>query len=194
MLLRISTLIALLVFLVGCSTIPSQRDEVNWDQERGRLARLTHWQLTGKMAIITSQQKGSARIFWQQQGDDYHLSLTSLVGTHILDVSAKEGQITLLDPMGRRHKSQDAPGLIYQLTGWHIPLTQLATWVKGIPGQAQFELNPDNSVARVREGDWQITYSDYRDQQGYRLPHILLMTGKDTHLKLQVNQWTLSHR
>ena len=59
MLLRIFSLACLLV-LAGCTTTQPQRDQVNWQQERARLERLTHWQLSGKMAIITARQKGSA--------------------------------------------------------------------------------------------------------------------------------------
>ena len=67
MLLRIFSLACLLV-LAGCTTTQPQRDQVNWQQERARLERLTHWQLSGKMAIITARQKGSARLNWQQNG------------------------------------------------------------------------------------------------------------------------------
>ena len=83
MLLRIFTFTCLLL-LAGCATTQPQRDQVNWNQERTRLEQLTHWQLSGKMAIITPQQKGSARLNWQQDGEDYRLNLTSLIGTSIL--------------------------------------------------------------------------------------------------------------
>lgn len=43
----------------------------------------------------------------------------------------------------------------------------------------------------MRDGQWQIVYGDYRDQDGYRLPHQLTMTGQNSRLKLQINQWTL---
>ncbi|MEI4969598.1 lipoprotein insertase outer membrane protein LolB [Aeromonas caviae] len=191
MLLRIFSLACLLV-LAGCTTTQPQRDQVNWQQERARLERLTHWQLSGKMAIITARQKGSARLNWQQNGDDYRLNLTSLIGTHILELSRTGGEVTLLDNDGKQHQSQDAELLVHQLTGWHIPVAGLPEWIKGLPGQAEFELNPDASLASVRDGQWQIVYGDYRDQDGYRLPHLLTMTGQESRLKLQINEWTLA--
>lgn len=190
MFLRIFSLACLLV-LAGCTTTSPQRDQVNWQQERARLERLDHWQLSGKMAIITAQQKGSARLNWQQDGDDYRLNLTSLIGTHILELSRVKGEVTLIDNEGKPHQSQDAEALIYQLTGWNIPVQGLPEWIKGLPGQAEFELNPDASLASVRDGQWQIVYGDYRDQSGYRLPHLLTMTGQGSRLKLQINQWNL---
>ena len=93
MFLRIFSLACLLV-LAGCTTTQPQRDQVNWQQERARLEQLTHWELSGKMAIITARQKGSARLNWQQNGDDYRLNLTSLIGTHILELSRSKGEIT----------------------------------------------------------------------------------------------------
>ena len=189
--LRIFSLACLLV-LAGCSTTQPQRDQVNWQQERARLERLDHWQLSGKMAIITARQKGSARLNWRQDGDDYRLNLTSLIGTHILELSRSKGEVTLIDNDGKLHQSQDAEALVYQLTGWNIPVQGLPEWIKGLPGQAEFELNPDSSLASVRDGQWQIVYGDYRDQEGYRLPHLLTMTGQGSRLKLQINEWTLS--
>ncbi|MGY3941586.1 lipoprotein insertase outer membrane protein LolB [Aeromonas tecta] len=191
MFLRIFSLIGLLL-LAGCTTTSPQRDQVNWQQERARLEQLTHWQLSGKMAIITAQQKGSARLNWQQDGDDYRLNLSSIIGTHILELSRNKGEVTLIDNDGKLHQSQDAEALIYQLTGWNIPVQGLPEWIKGLPGRAEFELNPDASLASVRDGQWQIVYGDYRDQAGYRLPHLLTMTGQGSRLKLQINQWTLA--
>ncbi|UNP87647.1 lipoprotein insertase outer membrane protein LolB [Aeromonas encheleia] len=191
MFLRIFSL-ACLLLLAGCTTTSPQRDQVNWQQERARLELLTHWQLSGKMAIITAQQKGSARLNWQQDGDDYRLNLSSIVGTHILELSRSKGEVTLIDNDGKQHQSQDAEALIYQLTGWNIPVQGLPEWIKGLPGKAEFELNPDASLASVRDGQWQIVYGDYRDQAGYRLPHLLTMTGQGSRLKLQINQWTLT--
>ncbi|PJG57952.1 lipoprotein insertase outer membrane protein LolB [Aeromonas cavernicola] len=191
MLLRLFTFCALLL-LAGCTTTESSRTQVDWQQERARLEQLSHWQLSGKMAIITPEQKGSARLNWQQDGEDYRLNLTSLIGTHLLELSRTKGEITLLDSDGNPHHSQDAEALIYQLTGWHIPVTGLPAWIKGIPGKAEFDLNPDHSLARVRDGQWQIVYDNYRDQAGYRLPHQLTMTGQNSRLKLQINQWSLA--
>lgn len=190
MLIRLFTF-ALIMLLTGCSTTEPQRSNVNWQAERSRLEKLNQWQLTGKMAIIMPGQKGSARLNWQQQGPDYHLQLSSLIGTHILDIERKQGVITLIDNEGQRHQSQDAQMLVYQLTGWNIPLQGLVDWIKGLPGQAQYQLNPDNSLAQVQDGQWQIIYGDYRDQQGYRLPHLLTMQGQGSRLKLQINQWSL---
>lgn len=190
MFLRIFSLACLLV-LAGCTTTQPQRDQVNWQQERARLEQLTHWELSGKIAIITARQKGSARLNWQQNGDDYRLNLTSLIGTSILELSRSQGRVSLTDNEGRQHQSQDAEALIFQLTGWHLPIAGLPDWIKGLPGKADYRLNPDNSLASVRDGQWQISYQEYRDQDGYRLPHLLTMTGPQSRLKLQINEWAL---
>ncbi|UBO73193.1 lipoprotein insertase outer membrane protein LolB [Aeromonas rivuli] len=190
MFLRLFPLLGLLL-LAGCTVTQPQRQQVDWQQERTRLERLDHWQLSGKMAIITAQQKGSARLNWQQNGEDYRLNLTSLIGTSILELSRVQGQVSLTDNEGKLHQSQDAEALIYQLTGWHLPIDGLPEWIKGLPGKADYNLNPDNSLASVRDGQWQINYQDYRDQNGYRLPHLLNMTGPQSRLKLQINEWIL---
>ena len=176
----------------GCVTTPQpQRSQVNWTQERTRLEQLDHWQLSGKLAIITAKEKGSARLNWQQDGDDYRLNLTSLIGTHILELTRQHGQLTLVDREGKVHQSDNASELVYELTGWDLPIDGLPLWIKGLPGSADFTLNPDQSLASVKDGDWQIDYQSYQDQDGYRLPQQLSLQGEGTRIKLQVNEWSL---
>ncbi|ALP41108.1 lipoprotein insertase outer membrane protein LolB [Aeromonas schubertii] len=185
-------LLTLALLLAGCATTPQpQRQQVDWSQERLRLEQLTHWQLSGKLAIITEKEKGSARLNWQQEGDDYRLNLTSVIGTHILELSRQSGRLTLIDRDGNRHQSQDAGDLIYRLTGWELPIDGLPEWIKGLPGEARYTLNPDKSLASVTDGAWQIDYQQYRDQDGYRLPHQLSLQGEGTRLKLLINEWSL---
>lgn len=183
--------LALALLLAGCTTTQPQREQVDWSQERTRLERLDHWQLTGKLAIITAKEKGSARLNWQQNGDDYRLNLTSIIGTHILELTRHDGRLTLTDRDGQTHQSQHAAELVYQLTGWELPVDGLPQWIKGLPGEARYTLNPDKSLASVTDGLWQIDYQQYRDQDGYRLPHQIVLQGEGTRLKLQINQWSL---
>lgn len=185
-------LLTLTLLLGGCVTPPQpQRQQVDWSIERDRLERLDHWQLSGKLAIITEQERGSARLNWQQDGDDYRLNLTSLIGTHILELNRQQGRLTLIDRDGKTHQSQNASALIYQLTGWDLPIDGLPLWIKGLPGKAHYQLNADKSLASVSDGAWQIDYQQYQDQDGYRLPHQLSLQGEQTRIKLQINQWSL---
>lgn len=183
--------LALALLLAGCTTTQPQREQVDWSQERTRLERLEHWQLTGKLAIITAKEKGSARLNWQQNGDDYRLNLTSIIGTHILELTRHDGRLTLTDRDGQTHQSQNAAELVYQLTGWELPVDGLPLWIKGLPGEARYTLNPDKSLASVTDGLWQIDYQQYRDQDGYRLPHQIALQGEGTRIKLQINEWSL---
>ena len=65
--------LALLLGLAGCAQPlqPTQYNELVWRGQREKLEQLDHWSLTGKLAIFTPQQKGSTRLNWKQQGNDY---------------------------------------------------------------------------------------------------------------------------
>ena len=54
------------LLLSGCSTLsgPERYNDAVWRGQREALEQLTHWRLSGKLAILTPGQKGSARLNW----------------------------------------------------------------------------------------------------------------------------------
>ncbi|MGL5947645.1 MAG: lipoprotein insertase outer membrane protein LolB [Aeromonas sp.] len=188
MILRL--LLLFCVLLGGCSSVPPTRGPINWPVEQARLRALDHWELTGKLALISPSQRGSARLHWQQRGQAYALTLTSLIGTHLLKVTQANGRFSVTDVQGNTYQSAQPQALIYQLTGWSLPLDALRLWIKGVPTRAPHRLNSDGALAELTDGPWHVTFSDYRDAASFRLPHRLELTGQEARLKLLINQWS----
>lgn len=185
--------LALLLGLAGCAQPlqPTQYNELVWRGQREKLEQLDHWSLTGKLAIFTSQQKGSARLNWQQQGDDYKLVLTSLIGTTIMEIQRQQGVVTITDDKGVRRQDSNPQALVYRLTGWAIPIAQLPTWIKGLPGDADYQLGGDGRVTELRKGDWQLHYKDYALTRLWLLPTGLELNGPETRIKLVIDEWQI---
>lgn len=181
------------LLLVGCSqqVTPTHYNELVWRGQREKLEQLTHWELSGKMAIFTAQQKGSARVHWQQDGDDYHLVLTTLIGTTLLDLNHKAGKTVIIDSDGKSHEGEDPEALVQALTGWPIPIRQLPLWIKGLPGDAHFTLGEDGRISELSEGAWQLRYHDYALTRLWLLPTAMDFTGPQTRLKLVINEWNI---
>ena len=88
-------MIICLLTLAACSS-RQQPDNTNWRQQREKLESVTHWTISGKLAIITAEKKGSTRIRWQQNGDDYDLNLTSMLGTRVMEMQKPAIRYSLL--------------------------------------------------------------------------------------------------
>ncbi|MFC3914866.1 lipoprotein insertase outer membrane protein LolB [Pseudaeromonas sharmana] len=192
-LLRV-TIILLVAVLTGCVQQASdgRYNEAVWRGQRESLEQLQHWQLSGKLAIITAQEKGSARLNWQQQGEDYDLILTTIVGTTLLELHKRDNRVTIIDRDGVQHSGEDSDELVYRLTGWPIPIKQLPVWIKGLPGEATFETGDDGRITRLQQGDWQLSYQDYARTRLWLLPTAINLQGPQTRIKLAINEWQIN--
>lgn len=184
-------LFALLV--TGCATqsTDTRYNNAVWRGQRESLEKLDHWRLSGKLALFTPKQKGSVRLNWIQQGADYDLLLTSMIGTSVLTLHQRNGQIEIIDDQGRHYQDADPDALVYRLTGWPIPVTQLPTWIKGLPGHADYQLGDDGRVLSLKQDDWQLNYEGYARQRLWLLPTGLTLEGPDTRIKLVISDWQI---
>ena len=186
-------LLAFCLLLAGCSEpmAPTHYNELVWRGQREKLEQLKHWELTGKLAIFTSEKKGSARVNWQQDGDDYHLVLTTLIGTTLLELKHTAGKTLIIDSDGIEHRGDDPEALIQQLTGWPIPIKQLPVWIKGLPGDADYSLGEDGRITDLKQRQWQLHYQDYALTRLWLLPTALDFTGPQTRIKLVISEWKI---
>jgi len=184
-------MIICLLTLTACSS-RQQPDNTNWRQQREKLESVTHWTISGKLAIITAEKKGSTRIRWQQNGDDYDLNLTSLLGTRVMEMHKTGNQVLIIDDQGREYRGVDAETLVYRLTGWQMPVSQLPVWIKGLPGNTDYEINPNGQVTRIKTDDWQMQYQTYQPIDGWMMPEKVTFKGPRTELRLVISDWEIA--
>ncbi len=184
------TLFLCLLTLAACTTTQRQMDNAAWRMQRQKLESVSNWTISGKLAIITSEKKGSARIRWQQHGDNYDLNLTSILGTRIMEMHKEGDHITIIDDRGRQYAGNDADYLVYRLTGWQMPISRLPIWIKGLPGDSRdYAISKEGQLTAINAGDWKMDYQSYQDVSGWMMPEKVNFTGPKTSLKLSINEW-----
>lgn len=182
--------------LLGCVQIPPPQN-IPWITHKQQLEDLSDWTLTGKLAIITPKEKHSLNIYWQQSGDDLHITLSAFLGSTVLDLK-KNGLLTeIIDSNGDYFVGNDSEALIERLSGLVIPIDVLQQWIKGNPSAASFQLNQQNQVQSLSGMDrkkelWMIDYSDYRATQGVNLPYKLQLKRTDLRLKFAISKWEIN--
>ena len=187
---QLSLLFCLLI-LSACTSQQHQLDNASWRMQRQKLENITHWTISGRLAIITPEKKGSARIRWQQNGDDYHLNLTSLLGTRIMEMSKEGDKVVIIDDKGREYSGTDAEYLVYRLTGWQMPVYKLPLWIKGLPGDTDYDINATGQVTNIKTLNWQMQYQSYQEVDGWMMPEKITFKGQQTELRLVINDWEL---
>ncbi|CCQ09675.1 Outer membrane lipoprotein LolB [Pseudoalteromonas luteoviolacea B = ATCC 29581] len=185
-------LLIILVFLSGCAQKISTQNtaKAQWQQQ---LKEITQWQLKGKVAFLTKEKKQSASLHWDYISPFHSLSLTSFLGMQIL--SLNESELGVVIDMGDDHyTSRDTEMLLWQLTGFQLPVKQAHLWLSA---QMPLDKAQYDELNRLKSGSWQdenkatwlITYDSYVLYQGIWLPERLTLKNKQISIKLQINEW-----
>lgn len=190
-LLRISCL-CLLLLLSACATRPVVEYSVNARHHQRQLAQLQQWQVSGKLAFKSSEERFSANLHWQQRQDEYNIGLNSFIGTRLLSMQKQGGRVHL-EYEDREYWHDNAAQLLEQMTGWVIPVSDLPLWIKGQASEEAMPAFADSGLIRrlTTDDGWQVSFSDYRQQDGYILPHALELSATDVQIRIRIDQWQL---
>jgi len=194
-------LIVLLLSLVfvSCSTRPPEQVDLNSQQHQAALANLSDWQIRGKFGFKGPEKKQSASISWEQNLEVYQLSLNSILGTSILSMQGddKGASLTADD---ETYTGTNASELIWQITGWNIPVEHLPVWIKGqsLP-RDKVILGEQGWITQLQPGcasckGWVLNFSDYAKIKHLWLPHkiVLLHKTNQVQITIKVNTWIVN--
>ncbi|WP_019616121.1 lipoprotein insertase outer membrane protein LolB [Psychromonas ossibalaenae] len=186
--------------LSGCAQIPVDDAPKNdsWSQHQRQLQNLNNWQLSGKLAFITPEERISLNLFWQQSDQEFQITLTNFVGLSVLDVKKDRSETKIIFD-GKTYYGDDTETLIKQLSGFVIPIDVLQQWIKGNPTDAVYQLNENNQLLSLNGQDkhninWSIDYADYKTTQHINLPHKLQLKRPNLRLKFAINKWIITDK
>lgn len=184
-----------LLLASGCALRPPApvEREVQWQTHQHQVTQLNIWQVQGKIGIRTADDAGSAYLNWEQRGDEYRITLSGPLGQGATRIS------------GTRHQAQLETGddiytapspelLLWQHTGWLIPLDHLLSWIKGIPdgaSDATLHWNEFGALASLQQAGWRLSYDHYADSLGELLPHRITLDKDDLTVKVIIKSWQL---
>lgn len=199
--------LALVLLLAGCATAPpaplppaqlarAQAAQLEREQTLSQQAR---WSLDGRIAVSSNGRGGSGRIDWQQVGEHYAVALSAPITRQGWRLTGDAGQARLEGLEGGPREGADPARLLWEATGWPIPVVALADWVRGAraPGLGPAELRYD-AAGRLRlleQGGWRIEYEWPGDDAaaaatgGVLLPSRLDARQGEARVKLVVDEW-----
>lgn len=168
-------------------------------EHQRQVQAIGNWQLTGKLGIRTANDSGSASVKWAQQPDSYQINLSGPLGQKSMIVTGAPDKVRLEQTGEPAQEAKTAEALIKSSTGWTLPVAHLTYWVRGVPAPklriTHLQQNENGLIAQLIQGDWDINYSNYRDQtfNGVVLPLPGKITAeyKDVRLVLVIRDWHL---
>ena len=193
--------------LSGCSQFNASNSDdaavltnLTWEQQQQKLQQLDHWTLTGKLAIFLEKDRQTANVYWQQQGDNYSIQLTTFIGTRILQVTKNEQGVEIINNDDEVFTGPNANTLIKQLSpGLDLPIAALQQWIKGNPANASYQLNDQQQVSELLGLDesqnmWQVSFQQYQFFSGNVLPKKVDLKRDDIRVKIAINQWKITNQ
>jgi len=181
-----------LLFLGGCETLPPMTDLSPITVDNAAQAKA--WELQGKLAIRTPEDKLSANLYWRHSEERDELTLTTMLGTTVLTLEATPNSAHLhID--GKDFRDTNAQALLERVSGWSIPINDLPLWITGQVGSLDRVIAVD-SAGQAKQlqnvqtpPPWLVTFLSWQSQSGAKVPYQLTLERGDLQLKLQLNQW-----
>ncbi|MGD8569180.1 MAG: lipoprotein insertase outer membrane protein LolB [Gammaproteobacteria bacterium] len=191
-------LTALLLTACGTSAFPVKpdaNDERAIEQRQAQFRKLQHWQLSGRVAMITSEESWSGQLYWQQGPTDFLIHFSAPSGQGAMQLSGDEHGVELRLANGDTYQAEDANSLLRQETTWDLPIDALWYWIRGLPDPAmpvKVKLDPQGLITDLTQKEWRIQYNRYEQYDRYYFPRKIVISNRDTKLKLIVTHWEVS--
>ncbi len=182
----------LFAFLTGCASKNNYKTEPyeNW---KLRLSEQKTWQVNGKLAFISPDERQSANLNWQQTQNNNHLVLTTFIGTRILSLkqTAVGAELTFDD---QQYFDTNASALLQRLTGFALPVNNADQWLKATIDDHTLKVDQLERAKSVLWFDnngkkWQINYTSYEQKHGFWLPNALTLTHEKIKIKIKLYDW-----
>lgn len=201
--------IAATLLLAGCAAQPVRQalpPELAAAAEAAQLVRESElrrqpaWSMQGRIAVSSGRNGGSGRIDWVQDGGGFDMSLSAPVTRQSWRLVGDAGNARLEGLDGGTREGTDAATLLREATGWEIPVTALADWVRGLrapgAGEASAVYGVGGRLLRMEQGGWTIDYhwpvpgsGDAAAGTTPILPTRLDARRGDASVRLIVDQW-----
>ncbi|HYG06978.1 MAG TPA: lipoprotein insertase outer membrane protein LolB [Stenotrophomonas sp.] len=154
------------------------------------------WSFQGRAAISKGRNGGSGRVDWRQTGREYRIQLSAPVTRQswVLSGDGATGQARLEGVDGGPRAGNDAQEVLYQATGWQIPVEGLPAWVRGLvdDGQPGVLLDGEGRPAALEQDGWQVQYQEWFPPQDGRpaLPKRIEARNGDAKVRLLLDAWS----
>ncbi|GAA0722577.1 lipoprotein insertase outer membrane protein LolB [Dokdonella soli] len=195
-LVALATIALLLAACAGPRVKPQPPDAEALARQAAResaLAKHAAWTLHGRLGVSDARDSGSGSLEWTQDGAAFRFSVHAPVTGKTWMLSGDAGHAVLEGLREQPVEGADAAGLLDRELGWHVPVTQLASWVRGLraPGEARIEFRTDGLPAEIDQDGWKVQYLDYDERRDPPLPSKVFASKGDTRVRLAIRDWTL---
>ena len=189
-----AAILALIALIAACAAprsieLPELGD---WESRRAILTGVDEWEFAGRIGVRAGDEGFNGQLWWRQDGVVYRARISGPLGVGTVFLNGDQRELTLTDNDGGVTELHDAEADIRRMYGWTIPVRSLRYWALGIPDPAipaETEFGGDGRLAKMKQADWQVDFTQYREGGGQLLPRRLNAVNDDVRVRLVIDNW-----
>ena len=166
-----------------------------WQQRREQLRDMDSWSMFGRLAMRSDTESFTAHIQWRQTGDAYRVRLSGPFGAGTLQIEGDAQGVVLRTNDDQSYVSSTPEELLYQHTGWWLPLSGLRYWVLGRTEPERLAemvtIDEQGLVQGFQQDGWDVRYLDYRSVDEFHMPRKASLQSERVRASLLVTRWQL---
>lgn len=179
---RTLPLLLLILGLSGCAGLAPR--------EPAAVPAADAWALEGRIALRLEDEGWHASVLWEQRAERYHIRLQGPLGQGALELTGGPAGVVLERADGRISQARDPDILLYQETGWQLPVSGLRYWVRGRPLpelEARSRRDDQGRLVELHQAGWDIRYTDFFDTGA--LPRRIELVNGEVRVRLVIDAW-----
>jgi outer membrane lipoprotein LolB len=193
------------LFLGGCASFwqttrfPSLTEEQQaaLKQRRQALAPITAWVFRGRLSLKTAKEAWTGKVRWQQGTKSFRIHFDSPTGQGALQLmSNPQFGVEMRVAQGGVYYADDAATLLYDHTGWKLPVSALRLWLLGLPQGdskiAQLQFDEQGLMQDLVQFQWHIRYVSYEPVNNYYLPRKLMLQNDQISIRMVIDRWEIA--
>ena len=180
-----------LVALV-CTACAAPMPVQPWPELRQTTLELRDFDLHGRLVLRHRQTKGTARLRWQQRGEQLNLRSYDVLGRTLFALTDDGSEARLRFADGSELRAADAGQALRRSFG-DYPVELCRYWILGVPApqlpatERRFQRGLLSSFSQA---GWQVSVAEHRRFAGYWLPTSLSLRRDEQQLQLRISRWT----
>jgi len=190
---RALVLILLLALLGGCAAVPPagpERDD--WQARQQALGAMEAWTLNGRVAVQLNGEGWNAHLRWRQSDEAYRIRIYDPFGRTLAQIEGDATGASLRSAEGWQREAATPEALMDAEFGWHLPLTGMRHWLRGVPATGPVEslqLDDQGRPLRLVQAGWQLDYGAYASAHPLALPTRMDLAQEGVSVRLVVSDW-----
>ena len=155
------------------------------------LRPVVDWAFSGRLAVARGNDGGTLNVRWRQAGDAFDVRLSAPVTGRQWHLFGNATRATLVGLDGGPRHGPDAEALLFDVTGWRLPIRQMPDWVRGLRGPgpiAGLSVDADGRPIVFRQDAWALSYRDWWPGEP-PLPRRVFAETAEASVRLVVSGW-----